>query len=54
MQENNTEYLKTLPLAYEIYFKLFGEPKSHSEWAERFNKVGDINKIIMDNEVNKN
>lgn len=41
-------YLETLPKAYEIYNKLLGEPKTHREWAERFNIVGDINKIIME------
>lgn len=41
------KYLETLPKAYEIYNKLSGEPKTHREWAERFNTVGDINEIIM-------
>lgn len=41
------EYLETLPKAYEIYEKLLGEPKTHREWTERFNIVGDINEIIM-------
>lgn len=41
------KYLETLPKAYEIYEKLFGKPKTHVEWAERFNKVGDINRILM-------
>jgi hypothetical protein len=43
------KYLNTLPKAYEIYFMLFGEPKTHIEWADRFNKVGEINKILMKN-----
>jgi len=48
IKESNTlKYLVTLPKAYEIYEKLFGEPKTHAEWAERFNKVGDINRILM-------
>lgn len=47
MENKNTYYLKTLPLAYEIYEKLFDKPKTHHEWAERFNKVGDINELIM-------
>jgi hypothetical protein len=37
---------KTLEQAYLIYNKLFGEPKTHEEWAERFNKVGEINRIL--------
>lgn len=36
-----------LPKAYEIYSELFGSPKTHAEWAERFNKVAAINKIII-------
>lgn len=41
------DYLKTLPKAYDIYRELFGNPRTHAEWAERFNKVATINKIIM-------
>ncbi len=41
------KYLETLPKAYKIYEKLLGQPKTHREWAERFNIVGDINEIIM-------
>jgi hypothetical protein len=37
---------QTLAKSYEIYTKLFGEPKTHEEWAERFNKVGEINRIL--------
>ena len=40
------EYQKTLPKAKEIYLYLQGEPKTHREWAESFNKIGDINKIL--------
>lgn len=32
------KYLETLPKAYKIYEKLFGEPKTHAEWAERLIK----------------
>lgn len=41
------EYAKTLPIAEEIYESIYGEPKTHAEWAEKFNKVGDINKILI-------
>ena len=47
MKSNSLKYLETLPTAYEIYEKLFGEPKTHAEWAARFNKVGEINRILM-------
>jgi len=47
IQNKSLKYLETLPKAYEIYEKLFGEPKTHAEWADRFNKVGDINRILM-------
>ena len=41
------DYRTTLPKAYEIHEQLFNAPKTHMEWAERFNKVADINKILM-------
>lgn len=41
------DYRQTLPKAYEIYEQLFDKPKTHIEWAERFNKVANINKILM-------
>jgi hypothetical protein len=40
------EYQKTLPKAEEIYIALQGRPKTHIEWANSFNKIGDINKIL--------
>ena len=40
-------YSKTLPLSKEIYLDMFGEPKTHSEWADSFNKVGRINRLII-------
>jgi len=39
---------KTLPTAEKIYQELFGEPETHVEWANKFNKVGVINKILYD------
>lgn len=46
-EEKALKYLKTLPKAYEIHKQLFGEPKTHEEWAERFNIVGKINRVLM-------
>jgi hypothetical protein len=40
-------YSKTLPLSKEIYLDMFGEPKTHSEWADSFNKIGRINRLII-------
>ena len=40
-------YLKTLPLSKEIYLEVFGEPKTHTEWADSFNKIGRINRLII-------
>ena len=40
-------YSKTLLLSKEIYLEVFGEPKSHSEWADSFNKIGRINRLII-------
>jgi len=47
IKPESLKYLETLPKAYEIYEKLFGEPKTHAEWADRFNKVGEINRLLM-------
>ena len=38
--------MENLKIAEEICFQLFGKPKSHQEWANRFNQVGDVRKII--------
>lgn len=46
-KSNWKEWSKTLPQAREIYNNLFGEPKTHSEWADSFNKIGAINKILQ-------
>ena len=48
MSYNWEQYSETLPRAYEIYRQLFGEPSTHKEWAERFNKIGLINRILQD------
>lgn len=48
--KNFKEYSKTLPLARDIYHQLYGEPKTHTEWAERFNLVGEINNVIIKHE----
>ena len=48
---NWKEYSKTLPIAKEIYVSLFGEPKTHEEWAERFNKIGTINNHLYEREI---
>ena len=41
------EYSKTLPVATKIYETLFKEPESHEEWANKINKIGDINKVLI-------
>ena len=40
-------YSKLLPLSEEIYLEMFGEPKTHAEWADKFNKIGKITKTII-------
>ena len=40
-------YSKLLPLSKEIYLDMFGEPKTHAEWADSFNKIGKINRTII-------
>ncbi len=47
LESNWKSYSKTLPLSKEIYLEVFGEPKTHSEWADSFNKVGRINRLII-------
>jgi|LakMenEpi03Aug12_release.lakeMendotaPanAssembly.Ray.scaffolds.fasta_scaffold00102_86 hypothetical protein len=41
------DYSNVLPLADKIYLGLFGEPKTHVEWADKFNKVGGIVRLII-------
>jgi len=47
LESNWKSYSKTLPLSKEIYLDVFGEPKTHAEWADSFNKVGRINRLII-------
>ena len=47
LESNWKSYSKTLPLSKQIYLEMFGEPKSHAEWADSFNKIGKINRTII-------
>jgi hypothetical protein len=47
LESNWKSYSKTLPLSKEIYLDVFGEPKTHAEWADSFNKIGRINRLII-------
>ena len=47
LKSNWKYYSKTLSLSKEIYLDVFGEPKTHVEWADSFNKVGRINRLII-------
>lgn len=47
LKSNWKSYSKTLSLSKEIYLEMFGEPKSHAEWADSFNKIGKINRTII-------
>jgi len=42
IEVNWKTYSETLPLSKEIYLEVFGEPKTHTEWADSFNKIGKI------------
>lgn len=33
-------------IARQIYFKLFRPPKTHQEWANSFNLIGVIERVI--------
>ena len=46
-----SNYWELLPLAYKIYYKLYGKPKTHDDWANGFNIRGKIIKTIMENET---
>jgi hypothetical protein len=39
-------YKKDLKLAYRIYDKIYGKPKTHGEWANGFNIRGKIIEAI--------
>ena len=43
------EYSKTLPLVEKIYESLFGKPITSREIANRYNKIGDINELLIKN-----
>ena len=47
IEVNWKTYSETLPLSKEIYLEVFGEPKTHAEWADSFNKIGKINRLII-------
>ena len=47
IEVNWKSYSETLPLSKEIYLEVFGEPKTHAEWADSFNKIGKINRLII-------
>lgn len=54
MEINNSmkfsTYRKTLPKSKQVYIMLFGKPTTHKEWAESFNKIGDINNVLLKND----
>ena len=52
MKTTFLEYSKTLPISKDICTILLGEPKTHAEWADRFNIVGRINKILINEKSN--
>jgi len=56
LKSNWKYYSKLLPLSKEIYLDVFGEPKTHAEWVDSFNKIGRINRLIIKhtNERNNN
>ena len=43
------EYSKTLPMAREIYEAIYPKHTTHAQWADSFNKIGKINRIIIKN-----
>ena len=56
MEEEVTKrnkYWEKLPLAYEIYYAVFGDPKTHQEWANGFNIRGKIIETLIKENGNK-
>jgi len=47
MDEGSKKYWEFLPLAYEIYKNVFGDPKTHAEWANGFNIRGKIIETLI-------
>ena len=47
LEVNWKSYSKNLSLSKEIYLDVFGEPKTHAEWADCFNKIGKISRLII-------
>lgn len=41
------EYREALDLSYVIYQEIYGEPKSHKEYAEGFNIRGRLARTIL-------
>jgi hypothetical protein len=39
-------YRELEPLAYELYYELYGKPKTHYEWANGFNIRGKMIRIL--------
>ena len=48
------KYWSYLPIAYKIYETLYGQPKSHGEWANGFNIRGKIIKTLIENDSQRN
>ena len=53
MTEETKKYWEYLPLAYEIYYNIFGEPKSNADWANGFNIRGKIIEVLIEEERSK-
>jgi len=47
------EYYKTLDIARKICEAIYPKPTSHTEWADMFNKIGNVNLIIMESFKNE-
>lgn len=47
LKSNWKSHSKTLPLSKEICLEVFGEANTHTEWADSFNKIGRINRLII-------
>lgn len=50
MKYSSVKYQQSLKLARAIYNAINGSPRTHTEYADSFNKIGAIRRVITDNQ----
>ena len=54
MKDVDKLYWKLLPLAYNLYYELYGKPNSHFEYMNGFNIRGKIVRTLIDEQKKEN